>query len=61
MWHELKEYIRKKMKPQTTNEVMVGIKAFWTTVTVSKCAIYIGYLKNVIPAVIPNNGDATGY
>ena len=49
------------MKPQTTNEVMVGIKAFWTTVTVSKCAIYIGYLKNVIPAVIPNNGDATGY
>ena len=48
------------MKPRTTNELMVGIKAFWATVTVSKCEIYIGYLKKVILAVILNNGDARG-
>ena len=61
LWHELKEYIRREVKPRTKNELVVGIKAFWATVTVSKCKKYIGHLKKVIPAVIANNGDATGH
>lgn len=40
---------------------MVGVKAFWSTVTVSKCEKYIGHLKKVILDVIANNGGATRY
>ena len=61
LWHELKEYIRREVKPQTKQELILGIKAFWTTVTVDKCQRYIGHLKKVIPAVITCDGSATGY
>ena len=49
MWHELKEYIRREVKPTSKAELIHGIKAFWETVTVEKCQKYIGHLKKVIP------------
>ena len=58
LWHELKEYIRREVKPQTKQELILGIKAFWTTVTVDKCQRYIDHLKKVI---ITCDGSATGY
>ena len=61
LWHELKEYIRREVKPTTKDELVGGIKAFWETVTVSKCRKYISHLRKVIPRVIKLNGDATGY
>ena len=61
MWHELKEYIRREVKPTSKSELISGIKAFWETVTVEKCQKYIGHLKKVIPAVIECKGAATGY
>ena len=32
MWHELKEYIRREVKPQTKEQVINGIEEFWRTV-----------------------------
>lgn len=61
LWHELKEYNRREVKPTTRDELKEGIKDFWKTVTVAKCQKYIGHLRKVIPKVIELNGEATGY
>ena len=35
LWHELKEFIRREVKPHTKSELMSGIKRFWDTVDVA--------------------------
>lgn len=61
LWHELKEYIRREVKPTTKQELVDGILGFWKTVTISKCRKYINHLVKVIPKVVEVNGQATGY
>ena len=61
LWHELKEYIRRSVKPRTKEELIDGIKEFWSTVDAAKCTKYIRHLRKVIPKVIDVHGDATGY
>ena len=61
LWHELKEYIRREVKPKVKQELIDGILAFWRTVTREKCCKYIGHLRKVIPKVIDLQGCATGY
>ena len=61
LWHELKEYIRREIKPKTKTELVEGIKVFWRTVDQKKCIKYIQHLKKVIPKVIELGGAATGY
>ena len=61
LWHELKEYNRRVIKPTTKEELIDGIKQFWETVTVDKCNKYINHLRKVLPKVIEVNGAATGY
>ena len=61
LWHELKEYLCREVKPKTKNEMISGIIKFWGTVDISKCRKYIGHLKKVIPKVIDMNGEPTGY
>lgn len=61
LWHELKEYIRRNVKPRTKEELVDGIKEFWKTVDATKCQKYIRHLRKVIPKVIEVNGAATGY
>lgn len=61
IWHELKECIRRDMKPTSKAELIVGIKAFWETVKKKNCQKYIDHLKKVIPAVVECKGAATGY
>ena len=60
LWHELKEYQRREVKPKTKDELVSGILEFWNTVD-AKCRKYMGHLRKVIPRVIQVNGDATGY
>ncbi|KAL5469124.1 hypothetical protein EMCRGX_G030327 [Ephydatia muelleri] len=31
LWHELKEYIRREVKPKVKQELVDGIRAFWET------------------------------
>ncbi|KAL5497668.1 hypothetical protein EMCRGX_G014187 [Ephydatia muelleri] len=33
LWHEMKEYMRREVKPKNKEELINGIKAFWRTVT----------------------------
>ena len=61
LWHELKEYIRREVKPHTKEQLIQGIQEFWATVSVQKCTKYIRHLRKVIPRVIELSGDATGY
>ena len=61
LWHEMKEHLRREVKPQTKQQLMDGIYAFWRTVDVAKCAKYIRHLRRVLPRVIELNGAATGF
>lgn len=61
LWHELKEYMRREIKPTTKQELVDGINRFWETVNVQKCCRYINHLKKVLPKVIEVHGRATGY
>ena len=60
LWHEIKEYIRREIKPKTKDELVTGIAKFWETVDTAKCLKYIGHLKKIIHKVI-KVGAATGY
>ena len=61
LWHELKEYLRREVKPHTKDQLVSGIIDFWQTVTPAKFTRYIRYLKKVIPRVIEQQGGPTGY
>ena len=63
LWHEheLKEFIRRKAKPTTKDQLIEGIIRFWTTVDVAKCLRYIRHLEKVLPKVIKLEGAGTGY
>ena len=61
LWHELKEFIRREVKPRIKDELIDGIKKFWATVDAAKCKKYIRHLRKVIPKVIEVNGEPTGY
>ena len=60
LWHELKEYQRRVIKPHSKQELVDGILQFWETVDIPKCTQYIRHLRKVIPRVIEMNGCATG-
>ena len=61
LWHELKEYQRRVVKPKTKEKLIGGIIQFWNTVDTAKCTKYIHYLKKVVPKVIADEGGPTGY
>ncbi len=61
LWHELKEYLRREVKPHNKDVLIEGILSFWQTVTIDKCRRYINHLRKVIPRIIELNGDATGF
>ena len=61
LWHELKEFIRREVKPQNKVQLVNGIKRFWNTVNTHKCCRYINHLKKVLPKVIELGGEPTGY
>ncbi len=61
LWHELKEFIRREVKPKSKDELINGIREFWKTVDKQKCTKYIRHLRKVIPKIIELNGCATGY
>ena len=61
LWHELKEFIRREVKPMNKSDLILGILRFWDTVDCQKCCKYINHLRKVIPRVIALRGAATGY
>ena len=61
LWHELKEFIRREVKPRNKQELIAGIARFWETVNIAKCKKYISHLRKVVLKIIECNGQATGY
>ena len=61
LWHELKTFLRRVVKPTNKDELVAGIQKFWDSVTMEKCKKYIGHLRKVIPAVVEREGRASGY
>ena len=61
LWHELKEYMRRVVKPKKKDQLVSGILEFWDTVDIEKCRKYVGHLKKVVPKVIEMDGGPTGY
>ena len=62
VWHELKEFIRREVKPTNQKELVDGIKKFWEEhVDVGKCQRYILHLRKVLPRVIEREGGPTGF
>lgn len=61
LWHEMKEYLRREIKPTIKQQLIDGIHEFWRTVDVSKCTKYIRHLRRVLPRVIELQGAATGF
>ena len=61
LWHELKEFIRREVKPHNKAELVQGIIDFWSTVDHIKCTKYIRHLRKVLPKIIELDGAATGY
>ena len=60
LW-QLKEYVRREVKPKAKEELMEGILNFWRTVIIRKCTKYIRHLRKVLPKIIELNGAASGY
>ena len=60
--HELKWYLRKYVKPMTKEEVVAGIREFWTSrVTKERCQRFIEHVRTkVVPRVVELEGQATG-
>ena len=61
LWHFLKSFLRRIVKPKNKEELVEGIQQFWQTVTPEKCQRYIGHLQKVMPEVIRRQGKASGY
>ncbi len=61
VWHELKEFLRARVKPRNLAELKAGIKLFRNSVSPANCAKYINHLQKVIPRIFELKGDATGY
>ena len=60
------EHLRRHVKPSNKEELVTGIKQFWSTPpdatrSVYLCSRYTNHLQKVIPAVIEHGGGATGY
>ena len=56
LWHELKEFIKREVKPRKKEVFVEGILQFWKTVDTLKCEKYIRYLINVILLTIELKG-----
>ena len=61
VWGTMKNYLRSTAKPKNTQELRMGIKAFWKTMSPEVCKRYVGHLRKVIPKVIEVNGAPSGY
>jgi transposase len=52
LWHELKEFIRREVKPTSKNELVNGIIRFWDKVDEHKCCRYINHFPGLLNCVV---------
>ena len=61
LWHQLKAYLRREVKPRNEQQLVDGILNFWDAVDTAKCIKYIKHFRKIVSRVIELNGEATGY
>lgn len=61
VWASMKQYLSNVHKPRTRDELVGGIKAFWASLTAAQCGRYIDHIHRVIPYIVLNKGDASGF
>ena len=61
VWGSLKYYLRHQYKPNNLEELIDGIRRFWSTMTPAVCRKYIDHLHKVMPEVVQREGAASGY
>ena len=61
LWHELKCFLRRIVKPSNKDELVREIQQFSDSVTPDKCTKYINHLHKVIPDVIAHEGKASAH
>ena len=62
VWHQLKQHLRRHVKPKNQDELKAGITTFWKEkMTKELCNSYIDHISKVIPAVITAGGKSTNY
>jgi len=57
-WGSLKQFLRSTYKPKNFEELMNGIEELWQTFTPEVCTRYI---RQVMPKVIEEDGNPSGY
>ena len=61
VWHHMKHYISRHVKPLNKRELVEGIEAFWSKMmTPQQCRQYIGHVHKVLPKVVQKGGGITG-
>ena len=61
LWHDLKEHLRREVKPRSKEELIQRIVSFWETVDVEKCCKYINRLAKVLPKVVECESGPSGH
>ncbi len=61
VWSQLKDFLRKYVKPTTKDQLTDGIKLFWSTkMTPEQCKKYVTHTRKWIHKVLECNGGPTG-
>ena len=61
LWHQLKDHLRRRVKPRNLEDLLGGIAEFWKLLTPDKCVRYIDHIQRVLPAVVEREGRASGF
>ncbi|KHJ77910.1 hypothetical protein OESDEN_22470 [Oesophagostomum dentatum] len=60
VWHQMKEFIRNEVKPKNKDELVNGVKYFWSEkMTRVRCKKYVRHIFDVINKVIEVHGGRT--
>jgi len=62
IWAEMKQFLRKKVKPESQADLLHGCRLFWRNeLDTAKCNKYIDHLYKVFPKIIELKGHPSGY
>lgn len=61
VWAAMKYHIRRRVKPTKKEELVQGIREFWSTVTPAMCTKYINHIAKDAELIVANRGGPAGH
>lgn len=61
VWSTMKGHLESIVKPKTKDELVKGIKDFWESITPDQCGKYIDHVHRVLPYIVLNDGNPSGF